>query len=403
MNILNTAEQSLLELIKIGIGHGTDNFDFTALTADDWNEVIKESQLQTVQLLAFDATKKITSLIPDDLNMQWFQLAAATISQNHRVLDAQNKLVDLLEKNNISYIILKGFASGLYYPDFEKRAYGDVDFLVAPEHIKTAESLLLNEGYSKREIAEDVCHLVFIKNGVHFELHKEIGGIPDGKYGQIFRLFFKNATQEYNLNDNPSFHNPKSEILAVILLLHTVHHMLDQGLGLRHLCDWACFVDRTYKEPFWKEKLLPLLKKTGTLKFAAAVTKTSSLYLGTACPDWANKIDEELCAQIIRDIFELGNFGKKNITRSVSSRMISKHGKDGVSNRKFSYISDKVNGIIKDVSKNTKCKPLIPFAMVWRFIKTAFLMISGKRISVLKTNSYANERKSVYEKLELYK
>lgn len=403
MNDLNTAEQALLELVRTGIGHGTADFDFSDLTESDWSEVIKESRYQTVQLLAFDSTKKITALIPESLNMQWFQLAASTLSQNYRVLEAQNKLVELLEKNNISYIILKGFASGLYYPDFEKRVYGDVDFLVAPEQLKTAEEILLNNGYVKREVSENICHLIFVKNRVHFELHKEIGGIPDGKSGQIFRAYFENAAQRYNINANPPFHNPVPEISAVILLLHSVHHMLDQGLGLRHLCDWACFVEKTYKEPFWQEELLPLFEKTGTLKFAAAITKTSSVYLGTVCPDWAKGIDEELCFKIIKEIFELGNFGRKNITRSVSGRMISKHGKDGVKSRKFTYLADKIGGIARDASNSTKYKALIPFAVVWRFIKTAVLMLSGKRISVLKTNSYANERKSVYEQLELYK
>ena len=26
---------------------------------------------------------------------------------------------------------------------------------------------------------------------------------------------------------------------GLILLLHTVHHMLGEGIGLRHLCDWG--------------------------------------------------------------------------------------------------------------------------------------------------------------------
>ena len=40
---------------------------------------------------------------------------------------------------------------------------------------------------------------------------------------------------------------------------------------------------------------------------------------------------------IITDILDLGNFGRANVTRSVSGRMITSHGKEGIENKKKQY------------------------------------------------------------------
>lgn len=60
---------------------------------------------------------------------------------------------------------------------------------------------------------------------------------------------------------------------AVILLLHTAHHLVSEGVGLRQLCDWACFVNKTQGEEFWHTKFIPLVKEIGMYNFASILTK----------------------------------------------------------------------------------------------------------------------------------
>ena len=52
---LTLAQKAVLELVKIGIETSKGDLDFSALTLDDWKEVVKESKAQTVALLCFDA------------------------------------------------------------------------------------------------------------------------------------------------------------------------------------------------------------------------------------------------------------------------------------------------------------------------------------------------------------
>ena len=149
---------------------------------------------------------------------------------------------------------------------------------------------------------------------------------------------------------------------------------------------------------------MPLLEKTGTLKFAASITKTAAIYLGTVCPPWAEDISDDLCAEIIKDIFSSGNFGRKNKPRSQSGTLISRHGKGGTKDSKFKnqmYVLNK--SIYSKYPLVKKWKILYPFVLFYRVFRYLFLMLLGKRTSIIISNSYANERKAIYDQFELYK
>lgn len=401
--MLSLPQRALLQLLKIAIGTEQEKFDFSLLSPSDWEKVVRESRVQSVSLICFDAVTKYKQYIPENVYSSWLKTSAQGIAHNLNVLNSQNELVEILDKNNFSYIILKGFAAASYYPDYEKRMFGDVDFLVSPKQQKQVESALLDAGY-QMSMDEHICHRVFKKPNSNLEMHFEVAGMPDGDAGKLFSEYLENATEKYALNPKPAFHNPIPQIHAVVVLLHTIHHMLCEGLGLRHLCDWACFVDRTHTETFWNDEILPLLNKTGTLKFAAVLTKTASLYLGTICPEWAENADAELCNDVISDIFLSGNFGVKDKDRSGAGRIISPNAKTSSKNSKIkNQIRTLADTMYSAYPFLRRFKVLYPFVFVWRIIKYLVLMLQGKRPSIVKANRYADERMLIYKQFELYK
>lgn len=396
---LTLAQKAVLELVKIGIETSKGDFDFSALTLDDWKEVVKESKAQTVALLCFDACEKIKDIIPEKVYNVWFNLATKTIINNTYVLNAQQELDEILTSNNLDYIILKGNAAASYYPDPDKRSFGDVDFLISPAQQKQVEDKLISCGYTM-ELEQHERHRVFKKTNAHLEMHFDVAGLPDGYAGEILRDYLKNAQVEFTTDNAQKFHNPIPENHGVIILLHTAHHMTGEGLGLRHLCDWVCFVNKTYREPFWKNSLLPLFKKCGLLEFAAAITKTCSVYFGTVCPDFAKHIKDDLCADIIDDVFALGNFGRKDKARSISGGMISKKAKN---QGKFKSLFLTVcNSVHYMYPITIKYPILFPFLFVWRILKYVVPMILGKKPSIFKASSLANDRNNIYNQFKLF-
>ena len=396
---LTLAQKAVLELVKIGIETSKGDLDFSALTLDDWKEVVKESKAQTVALLCFDACERIKDIIPKQVYNVWFNLATKILINNTYVLNSQAELDGILCAENLNYIILKGSAAASYYPDPDKRSFGDVDFLISPVQQKQVEDKLISCGYTM-ELEQHERHRVFKKPNVHLEMHFEVAGLPDGYAGEILRDYLKNAQVEFTTDNAKKFHNPIPENHGVIILLHTAHHMTGEGIGIRHLCDWACFVNKTYSESFWEDTLLPLFRKCGLLEFAAAITKTCSLYFGTECPDFARHIDDDLCFNIIEDIFALGNFGRKDKARSIGGGMLSKKGKKhGRISNLFSTVCNSVHYMYPITNKYPI---LFPFMFVWRVLKYLGPMLVGKKPSIFKASALANERKSIYNQFRLF-
>ncbi len=390
---MTTGQQALLELLNISAGKES-NFDFSALSIEEWRAVYAESCYHSVVISAFDGTENISET-PELIKNKWLFDVGRAICRNEKIRINGKYLDELLSENGLNYIILKGFASASYYQDPDKRMLGDLDFLVASEQRQEVEELLVKEGFNK-SLEGHSHHTLFQKEGADFEMHHRVAGIPDGKAGKVFSEFFADALSKF-IDDG--FHNPLPEIHGAVILLHTIHHMTVDGLGLRHLCDFAYFVDKTAKEPFWEEKLLPLFKESGTLCFAAAITKTCAKYLKTACPDWAEAVPDSLCDDIIFDIMSLGTFGRKNEERRAAGRMTVKSGKKG----KLAAMLHTLHNTMHTTCPILGKVPILyPFCFVYRIIKYLVLSVLGKKKSILKISAEADSRNKIYDKLHIF-
>lgn len=370
----------------------------------DWKSVIKEAKQQTVSLMAFDAAEAVKNYIPPEIYEHNFKRLFAMLSSNARVGYAQSELIEILNREDIPYYILKGESAAEYYPRPELRALGDVDFLIDPSQRETVEQLLINNGY-QRSHEGHICHIVFQKPGANLEMHFEIPGIPHGTLGNRVREFMKDAVYSYRIADigTGEFHAPNAPHHGLILLLHMQHHMLGEGLGLRHLCDWACFVSKTSGQPFWTEVLIPLLDEIGMRTYASVMTKTCSMYLGTPCPEWVSDVDEVTCEEIMEDILSGGNFGRKDEQRMSSGMLISNRGKDGTNHGKIYNLFQILKASTKELYPIVDRYPFFyPIVFIYRIFRYAIMVIKGDRVAVYKTIPQANKRKSIYEKLHIF-
>lgn len=99
------------------------------------------------------------------------------------MVKAQDEAVQLLQREHISVIVMKGTASGFYYPQPFLRTYGDIDLLVRPEHYAKALQLLKSNGWVQEEEIGD-SQTAIHKGGFLFELHKSPPGLDSVKEGK---------------------------------------------------------------------------------------------------------------------------------------------------------------------------------------------------------------------------
>ncbi len=399
MGNLDVTFRAYLELLKIGIGTSNNKFDFSVLSEEQWNRIMKESVHQATALICFDSIKDINVTLNEKVYADWFLKATQVLKRNFAIMQQQKRLIELLNKHQISYVILKGTSSAYYYPNSEFRSFGDIDFFVDSHNIEKTKNFLLRDGYVLEEDTSPI-HFEFSKNNISVELHKTISGIPDNKFGKVFTDAFKTITDDSILVDG--FLKPSDFHHALVIFLHTLHHLLYNGIGMRHLCDWACFVNKTHQEDFWKNELIPLLKSTGTYKFMCGLTLASIELFNINKPVWCEEVSDDMVDTMIREIISSGNFGNKK-TNKTSLLMLGQ-------NSKKSTVFTKINNMVKALNKTNhivcpiiKKVPIIyPFLMLYRIMRYLVLMCFGRKPSLIKMSKTANERSSVFAKYELY-
>lgn len=368
----------------------------------NWQAVYTESVYQAVMPLIFTDNKLVPSDIQTKYEMDKHIALAYNIirEQEHVQLDCMMKC------GKVPYVILKGCASARYYPNPILRSMGDVDFWVHHEDFERAGQFLTDNGYTSWN-KNHICHDVYRKGESHLEMHFEPAGIPHGKAGDLVREYLQDTIDKATAHQIPEgeYMVPSDFHHGLIILLHTSHHMTGEGIGIRHLCDWAVFVASLSNDRFcelFEEKL----KNIGMWYFAQVITKVAIQYLGCPTREWVGNPDEGLVDTILRDIFKGGNFGHKNYRRGQETLLISSRGKDGVGNKSMlQQLVISMNEIVYmkwPVSK--KCFFLLPIG--WCFYGGRYVVRSlfGKRpkINVNEVKKGAGERINLYKQLKIF-
>ncbi len=369
----------------------------------DWKALFHESVSQAVALSCLQGLDE--RALPDEAKKGWQGYAMRCLQSNIRIHEQHAYVHELLTAAGIPYVILKGCASAYYYPDPLMRAMGDVDFLIAEEDVERATKLLEAQGLTAWK-EKHVCHIVFRKDKLHLELHFKPAGLPDGKMGErILEQLADIYTQAraVELDGNP-FQQPSDFHHGLIILMHTYHHMLSEGIGLRHLCDWAVFVKHLGED--FASLFHERLSDVGLWKFAQILSYTAHLYLRIPYCEWMEAQDEALCEALISDVLSGGNFGEKDEGRKAQGLVISDRGKDGVGKKsKLSQVFSTANkaGQVR-FPRMAKIPILKHFCFIPLGIRHAFLVMTGKRkrLKLAGNMKQAEARKKIYQQFQLF-
>lgn len=367
----------------------------------DYERLLKECRAQAVVLQVFDTVAQTN--LPKDYNRTNNFLSY--YAGNMSIHNQHAQLHHLLDKHGIDYCVLKGSASAYYYPNPTLRAMGDVDFLVAPDMIPRAIEILKDEGFTPWE-EEHICHIVLHKPGAHWEMHFEPAGMPNGKAGDLMRQHLANIfdeTEDVEI-DGMVFRKPSDFHHGLILLMHTYHHMLSEGIGVRHLVDWSAFIssldDDVFASLFEKK-----LKAMGLWQFAKIISGVANIYLGAPYRKWMGNIDKEFCRELMEDVLSGGNFGKKDSSRGYQGLMISDRGKDGLQKAPFVQALYSLSALAKNRYHIIQRVPvLLPFG--WLLICLRRIgKIFRKELSIPKLSGFGKKvsrRKKLYCQFKLF-
>lgn len=295
---MNNTQSALVELIKASV-FGTE----PQISEDtDWDEVLKEAKAQTVVSLVY-------SKIPEQEKPKWEIPSAAMKAHFLRALYEQTKLTKLLDDNRIPFVIIKGTAAAVYYPEPLCRTMGDIDILVKEDYFDTAFELLNENGYKFEHDFADDRDFTFVKDKVYFELHHHYS---DKEY-DIETLLSDGIDSRRTVEIYGNAFPALPEAVNGLVLLDHIRHHLYGGLGLRQIIDFMLFVKYAYDNGFFESECFPLIESAGLDTLALIIIEMCKMYFGLPLDiKQCEKADKKTAEELFSRLLLSGNFGRKD-------------------------------------------------------------------------------------------
>ena len=367
----------------------------------DWEAVMQEAQAQAVFAVAF---RNCAQLPLDDAlrtkikaALMKHALVGAACFQNHTYVHR------LMQANDISYCAVKGAASAAYYPDPLLRSMGDVDFYVRPDDLDRTLAVLRENGFTSDSVNHPT-HIGLIKEKKHFELHFKPVSFCEGRVGEIFDEYWSDIREcaVLHQSDLAEFYGPSAFHHGFILLTHLQHHLLREGVGLRHFLDWILFAN-SFSDAEFCDLFAARLKRIGLYRLAQLLSLGAVKHLGMAYRPWMGD-DYETADMLLADIIYGGNFGRKDWQRVYEGLFITGRDSEGYRKKRFVRIFSSINQIVDYNWKSAKKCPLL-YPVGWVYFTTRYLIrvLLGKRkMNLRDTYRKSGQRKQNYSRLRVF-
>ncbi|MBQ1938025.1 MAG: nucleotidyltransferase family protein [Bacteroidales bacterium] len=247
-------------------------------------EVFQFSMVQGLPSICFDGLQKVFAKghfkMDEKLNYDWF----TTCLSAEMVYDAQQRALSFLAnfyaQHGIDMMLLKGYGIADYYPVPKHRPLGDMDIWLFGKQAQADKILSEKLGITVEEDKEH--HTVFYLNGIMVENHYEFVNAQSHPTNRLYNEeLIRLGKQVFTRSEvgKGSICLPSPTFNALFLFRHMAQHYAGAGINLRHIADWALFLQKEAGAVDW-ELFLSLAKKTGCFPFWQALMGLTVHYFG---------------------------------------------------------------------------------------------------------------------------
>ena len=161
--------------------------------AVEWEQVVWVSTGQFVFAALYIRLERAGLLpeIPSDLAEYMEEFTGSNRERNQQILLQTTEITELLNKNGITPVFLKGTAHLLdgLYEDFAERQVGDIDLLVKDNEMVRAAEILITSGYTAQtpynpnefKVTKHYPRLLNYNRVAAVEVHRQVLGYPADK------------------------------------------------------------------------------------------------------------------------------------------------------------------------------------------------------------------------------
>lgn len=281
----------------------------------NWNEIYDYSRRQTLLGIVLDGI----DLLPQELRpnrllyLKWCAEVLRIEDENKRIDKEVVNLFNMLRSHDVEPVLMKGQEVALNYPNPSHRACGDIDIYIGKKNYDKVNRLLEEEGMPLEKWSPK--HMMYLWHDVIVENHRILVKMFSPKahrklMATVDGWHLSGNTGKVKIEGSDITVMPL-DFEVVFLLLHSVIHLIGEGIGLRQSCDWAMVLDRKHDQ-IDREKVIALLKDIRLDNAARIFGALAVKYLGMPEEDLIlpfNESDSHEADLLMEDMWKNGNFG----------------------------------------------------------------------------------------------
>lgn len=286
--------------------------EYFKMTPWEYKEVMKEGDKQCVTGLITDCLESNNMGLKKPCVIHMLKYKKSVIAENSRINENLHSLCQLLEDNNISYVVVKGQTLGAYYPHPELRTPGDVDFYVPSSDYSKALSVIRQSWNVPLAKGESNMHRAFKHNNTEFEMHNMLCEFPSKKMQNEFNQIIDTNQVDFVIVADREVPTLSPTLNVFYTFLHLYHHLIKLGVALRQLCDLTVLIHNQC-DRIDRSILLQQLKKLGFLKAFLAIGSILVNKLGLPEAEFPFQLsakDTKYGSKLLRIILKHGNWGQ---------------------------------------------------------------------------------------------
>lgn len=219
----------------------------------DWDYIFRLATEQAIMPIIADGVAIVRAKYPDTaISDDQFNILLSSIppvvQRNYKINQLLSRLCRSLEKENITFVVVKGQPVSFCYPHPNFRFPGDIDFLVDEENYRKAKNVL--RSFTKSSCIEDLNqkHYEISIEGIPVELHADEFGATDLRLMRVYKRYKDQMLLDKEFDcymyDGVKIPLPPITWHASYIFVHFYKHYISSGLGLRQIVDWCLFLQK---------------------------------------------------------------------------------------------------------------------------------------------------------------
>lgn len=388
-NAVERVTEIMMRLIGSEIrGAVADKIEEDVLTEEFLASLYKLSKSHDMAHIVGSALAGSGQLPKNEIGKKFEKQTYMAVFRYERLNYEYGQICSVLEKNNITYVPLKGAVIRDYYPRAWMRTSCDIDVLVYEDELEKAVNALCKAlSYTADEERHYHDISLFSNSGIHLELHFSILESMDN----IDKMLVKVWDHCFPKEEGSYKYLQTNEYFVFHHVAHMAYHFVHGGCGIKPFADLYLLLD---KMEFDDGAVQRYCDECGIGKFYAQVKKLAKVWLG-------GEEHDELTRQMEEYVLLGGVYGSQKNT--VAMNQVKRGGRLNYALTRIWVPLDQLKRRYPSLEKHVW---LFPFYQVRRWFSILFkgrLLRSFKELKVSGqvTKTESESIGNILEKLEL--